>query len=101
MEFERLPGCFVEGVGVVEGRGIPLLQADFGLGTLVAEEEDVFVCDKRREVLGVLELAGRVGLVIAYPARSFGHVCYCRIYRGLALKRYNCKSWDSKHPLAI
>ena len=62
----------------MEGRGIPLLQTDFGLGTLVAEEEDVFVCDERREVLGVLELGGKVGLVIAYPASSFGHVDYCR-----------------------
>ena len=78
MEFERLPSFFVIGIGVVEGRGIPLLQTDFGLGTLVAEEEDVFVCDERREVLGVLELGGKVGLVIAYPARSFGHVDYCR-----------------------
>ena len=39
----------------MEGRGIPLLQADLGLGTLVAEEEeDVLVRDERREVLGVL-----------------------------------------------
>ena len=59
----------------MERRGIPLLQADLGLGTLVAKEEDVLVCDERREVLGVLEFRGEVGLVIAYPARSFGHVC--------------------------
>lgn len=62
----------------MEGRGIPLLQADFGLRTLVAEEEDVFICDERREVLGVLKLGGKVGLVIAYPARSFGHLDDCR-----------------------
>ena len=80
MEFERLPGFFVGGIGVVEGRGIPLLQADFGLRTLVAKEEDVFVCDERREVLGVLELGRKVGLIIAYPARSFGHVGYRRTY---------------------
>ena len=80
MEFERLPGFFVGGIGVVEGRGIPLLQADLGLGTLVAKEEDVFVCDEGREVLRMLELGGKVGLVIAYPARSFGHVGYCRKY---------------------
>ena len=64
----------------MEGRGIPLLQADFGLGTLVAKEEDVFVCDEGREVLRVLELGGKVGLVIAYPARSFEHVDCCRKY---------------------
>ena len=80
MEFERLPGLFVGGFGVVDGRGIPLLQTDLGLGTLVAEEEEVFVCDERRDVLGVLELGRKVGLVIAYPARSFGHVDYCRKY---------------------
>ena len=81
MEFERLPGFFIEGLGVVEGRGIPLLQADFRLGTLEAKEEDVLFCDERREVLGVLELRGEVGLVIAYPSRSFGHVCCSRVYR--------------------
>ena len=64
----------------MEGRGIPLLQANLGLGTFVAKEEDVFVCDERRKVLGVLELGRKIGLVIAYPARSFGHVDYCRKY---------------------
>ena len=60
----------------MEGGGIPLLQADLRLRTLVAKEEDVFLCYERREVLGVLKLGGKVGLVIAYPARSFGHVYY-------------------------
>ena len=73
----------------MEGRGIPLLQADFGLGAFVAEEEDVFVCDERREVLGVLELGREVGLVIAYPARSFGHVVYCRNY--VLSKNFSCR----------
>ena len=91
MEFEWLPGFFVGGFGVVEGRGIPLLQADLGLGTLVAKKEDVFVCDKRREVLGVLKVGGKIGLVIAYPARSFGHVDYCRKYMRAVLGKSGCK----------
>ena len=85
----------------MEGRGIPLLQADFGLGTLVAKEEDVLVCDERREVLSMLKLGGKVGLVIAYPSRSFGHICYCRVYRRPMLKNISCKTWDSKYLLAI
>lgn len=39
---------------VVEGRGVPLLQAAFGFGAVVAEEEDVVVRYFGGEVLGVL-----------------------------------------------
>lgn len=77
MELERLARLLVLGVWVVEGRGIPLLETDFRLRAFVAEEEDVFVCDERREGLSVFEPGGEVGLVVADPARSFWHAC-CR-----------------------
>lgn len=76
MELEGLAGFFVGGFGIREGGGIPLLEADFWLGTFVAKKEDVFVCDEGREILGVLKRGGEVGLVVAYPAWSFRHGCY-------------------------
>ena len=78
MELKGLAGFFVGGFGIREGGGIPLLQADFGLGTFVAKEEDVLVCDERRKVLGVLERGGEVWLIVAYPAWSFRHGCCWR-----------------------
>ena len=85
MEFEELASFLVHHLGVVEGRGIPLLQTNLRVRPFIAEEEDVFLCDERGEVLCMLKLAREVALVITHPARSFRHISYNRGLRYLRL----------------
>ena len=72
-----------------------MLEADFGLRAFVAEEKDVFVRDERWEVLGMLQLGGEVGLVVAYPTGPFGHYVSCNIRRRV-VSRTRRKDYDTE-----
>lgn len=43
------------------------------MGSFVAEEKDMFVCDFRWERLSVLKFLRKIGFVIPDPARTFSH----------------------------
>lgn len=62
----------MELIGPLSGRGrVPLLQTTFLLCPVEPEEEDVFVRDFRRKILGVLKGCGQAWNIVTDPAGSF------------------------------